>query len=141
VVGDRVTMTNGALIAGHVRLGDDVIMGGLSAIQQRTRVGRGAFIGGMSGVGVDVIPFGLVSGNHAALYGLNIVGLKRRGFSRETIHRLRAAQKFIFEGDGVFMDRVNEAAQTYADCPEAMEIVAFIRAEPTRPLAQPHGQV
>jgi UDP-N-acetylglucosamine acyltransferase len=135
-----VTMTNSATLGGHVQLGDYVIMGGLSAVQQRGRVGRYAFIGGMAGVVSDVIPYGMAWGNHAALEGLNLVGLKRRGFGREAINRLRAAQKLIFEGEGVFKERVAAAADTYADYPEVMEIVDFIRAEPTRPLALAPGR-
>ena len=141
IVGDHVTMTNQATLGGHVKLGDYVIMGGLSAVQQRGRVGRYAFIGGMAGVVSDVIPYGMAWGNHAALEGLNLVGLKRRGFGREAINRLRAAQKSIFEGDGIFKERVEAAAADYADFPEVMEIVDFIRAEPARPLALAPGKV
>ncbi len=74
IVGDHVTMTNNATLGGHVVLGDYVIMGGLSAIQQRSRVGRYAFIGGLAAVNSDVIPYGMVWGNHAQLEGLNLIG-------------------------------------------------------------------
>jgi UDP-N-acetylglucosamine acyltransferase len=140
VVGDHVVMTNGAVLGGHVRLDDHVIMGGLSAVQQRGRVGRHAFIGGMAGANCDVIPFGVVWGSHATLHGLNLIGLKRRGFSRETINTLRAAFKAIFEGDGPFRERVDAAAAAYQGSPEVMEIIDFIRAEPTRPLALPASE-
>jgi UDP-N-acetylglucosamine acyltransferase len=136
-VGDHVTLTNAATLAGHVRVEEYVILGGLAAVQQRARIGRHAFVGGMAGVNNDVIPFGMVWGNHANLEGLNLVGLKRRGFSRDTINALRAAYRCIFQGDGQFRDRVERAAVDFGDCPEAMEIVDFIRAEPTRPLTLP----
>jgi UDP-N-acetylglucosamine acyltransferase len=139
-LGDHVTMTNAATLGGHVRLGDYVIMGGLSAILQRTRVGRYAFIGGAAGVTADVIPYGMVWGNHAKLEGLNLVGLKRRGVSRDQINTLRAAFRAIFTGAGRFADRVAAAAETYRDSPQVMEIVDFIRAEPTRPLMAAAGQ-
>ena len=139
-VGDNVTLTNGATLGGHVRLGDYVIMGGLSAILQRCRVGRFAFIGGAAGVVADVIPYGMVWGNHAKLEGLNLVGLKRRGFSRDQINTLRAAFRTVFGGAGNFADRVAAAADTYRDSPQVMEIIDFIRAEPTRPLTLPQGQ-
>ena len=140
VVGDHVTLTNQATLGGHVRVGDYAILSGLCAVQQRGRIGRYAFIGGLAGVVADVIPYGMAWGNHAALEGLNLVGLKRRGFSREAINRLRAAQKLIFEGEGLFKERVEAAAAAYADLPEAMEIIDFIRAEPTRPLALAPGR-
>ncbi len=140
IVGDHVVMTNGAVLGGHVRLGEHVIMGGLSAVQQRGRVGRHAFVGGMAGVNCDVIPFGTVWGSHATLEGLNLVGLKRRGFSREAINSLRAAFRAIFRGEGPFKERVEAAAETYRYSAEVMEIVDFIRAEPTRPLALPASE-
>lgn len=140
IVGDHVVMTNAATLAGHVRLGDHVIMGGLSAVQQWGRVGRHAFVGGMAGVNCDVIPFGMVWGSHAKLEGLNLVGLKRRGFSRPAINQLRAAFKEIFHGPGAFRDRVEAAAVTFADAAEVMEVIDFIRAEPTRPLTMPPSE-
>ena len=133
-VGSHVTLTNAATLGGHVRLDEYVIMGGLSAIQQWGRVGRHAYIGGLAAVNSDVIPYGMVWGNHARLEGLNLVGLKRRGFSREEINTMRAAFQAIFDGTGLFADRVAAAAETYRDWPQVMEIVDFIRAEPRRPL-------
>jgi UDP-N-acetylglucosamine acyltransferase len=140
VVGDHVTLTNAATLGGHARIDDYVIMGGLSAVQQRGRVGRYAFIGGMAGVVCDVIPFGMAWGNHARLEGLNLVGLKRRGFSREAINELRAAYKELFLGEGLFQARLDAVANTYAGSPGVMEVVGFIRAEPTRPLTLPAGK-
>ncbi|HTX49822.1 MAG TPA: acyl-ACP--UDP-N-acetylglucosamine O-acyltransferase [Caulobacteraceae bacterium] len=140
VVGNHVVMTNGAALGGHCHIEDHVILGGLSSVQQRGRVGRHAFVGGMSGVNCDVIPFGTVWGSHAKLEGLNLVGLKRRGFSRTAINRLRAAFKEIFYGSGAFRERVEAAAVTYADAAEVMEVIAFIRAEPTRPLTMPPSE-
>jgi UDP-N-acetylglucosamine acyltransferase len=139
-VGDHVTLTNGATLGGHVQVADYVILGGLCAVQQRVRVGRYAFVGGMAGANFDVIPYGMVWGNHARLEGLNLVGLKRRGFSREQISTLRGGFRFIFEGEGPFRERVDCAAAKFAGSPQVMEIVDFIRAEPTRPLILPAGE-
>ena len=139
VVGDHVVMTNNATLGGHVRLEDHVIMGGLSAVQQRGRVGRHAFIGGMAGVVCDVIPFGMVWGSHAKLEGLNLVGLKRRGFTRDEINALRAGYRALFNGHGLFSERIEEAAKAFAHSPQVMEIITFIQAEPTRPLTLPVG--
>ena len=89
-IGDRVILVNQVAIAGHCVLGDDVIVGGLSGVHQFVRIGRGAMIGALSMVTADVIPFALVQGPRAALHGLNLVGLKRRGAARADIHALRA---------------------------------------------------
>jgi UDP-N-acetylglucosamine acyltransferase len=138
IIGDNVTLTNNATLGGHVVLADYVIMAGLSAIQQRSRVGRHAFIGGGAAVTSDVIPYGMVWGNHATLQGLNLIGLKRRGFSREQINTLRAGFRSMFgPGEGLFRQRVEAAASAFAHSPEVLEIVEFIRAEPLRTLVQP----
>jgi UDP-N-acetylglucosamine acyltransferase len=141
IVGDQVIMANTATLGGHVIVEDHVIMGGLSAAHQNTRIGRHAFVGGMAGVNHDVIPFGNVWGNHAHLEGLNLVGLKRRGFSREAINALRAAYRMLFAEEGTFQERLEDTAAAYADSPEVMEIVAFIRADSDRPLTTPQREV
>jgi UDP-N-acetylglucosamine acyltransferase len=136
-VGDHVVMTNAATIGGHVRVDDHVIMGGLCAVQQYSRIGRHAFIGGMAGVNNDVIPYGSVWGNHAHLEGLNLVGLKRRGFSREQINTLRAAYRMLFADEGTFQERLDDTAGAYGQSAEVMEIIDFIRADSARPLTMP----
>ena len=141
IVGDHVVMANNATLGGHVMLGDHVIMGGLSAAHQNTRIGRHAFIGGMAGVNHDVIPFGNVWGNHAHLEGLNLVGLKRRGFSREAINTLRAAYRMLFAEEGTFQERLDDTAYAYSGSPEVMEIVEFIRADANRPLTTPQREI
>ncbi len=136
-VGDGVLMTNMATLGGHVTLSDYVIVGGLAAVHQNCRVGRYAFIGGGAMAVSDVIPYGMAWGNHAHLAGLNLRGLKLRGFSRAQIHTLRAAFKDIFSGDGLFEERVSQVADAYAGSPQVMEIVDFIRADASRPLCLP----
>ena len=140
IVGDEVIMANSATLGGHVVVEDHVIMGGLSAAHQHTRIGRHAFVGGMAGVNHDVIPFGNVWGNHAHLEGLNLVGLKRRGFARETINTLRAAYRMLFAEEGTFQERLDDTAATHATSPEVMEIVEFIRAASDRPLTTPQRE-
>ena len=141
IVGDKVVMANTATLGGHVVVADHVIMGGLCAVHQNTRIGRHAFVGGMAGVNHDVIPFGNVWGNHAHLEGLNLVGLKRRGFSRESINTLRAAYRMLFAEEGTFQERIEDTATAYAHSPEVMEIVDFIRADANRPLTTPSREV
>ena len=141
VVGDKVVMANNATLGGHVVMEDYVIMGGLSAAHQNIRIGRHAFVGGMAGVNHDVIPFGNVWGNHAHLEGLNLVGLKRRGFSRPAINTLRAAYRMLFAEEGTFQERLEDTAEAYAASLEVMEIVDFIRADSSRPLTTPAREV
>jgi UDP-N-acetylglucosamine acyltransferase len=139
-VGNHVTLTNGVLLAGHVTVGDYVILGGNAAVQQRGRIGRYAMVGGLAGVNRDVIPFGEVWGDHARLEGLNLIGLKRRGFTRDQINTLRAAFRRLFAGETTFQERVAATAAEFAGSPQVMEIIDFIRAEPTRPLTLPAGK-
>ena len=137
VIGSNVVMANNVSLAGHVHVGDNVWFGGLAAVHQFSRIGRNAFVGGGAIVVADVIPFGSVVGNHAKLSGLNMVGLKRRGFSKGQISEIRRAYKAIFEGEGLFRDRLEQAAKDYAHSDVAMEIVNFIRADASRSVCKP----
>jgi UDP-N-acetylglucosamine acyltransferase len=141
VVGDRVLLTNLATLAGHVQIADYAIISGLAGVHQFSRVGRYAFIGAGAIVVRDVIPYGSVWGNHAHLEGLNLVGLKRRGFSREQINTLRVAYRLLFAEEGSFQERVDDVAETYADAAEVMEVIDFIRADANRPLCMPAREV
>ena len=138
-IGDNVIMANNATLAGHVAIEDFAVLGGLSAVHQFVRIGRHAMIGGMSGVERDVIPYGQVMGDRARLCGLNIVGMQRRGFSREDIHGLRSAYQFLFSADGTFNDRVSEAAERFGGIAPVDDIIAFIRADSSRAICQPKG--
>jgi UDP-N-acetylglucosamine acyltransferase len=137
VVGNHVVLANAATLGGHVQMADFVFMGGLSAAHQYSRIGRYSFVGGLAAVTKDVIPFGSVWGNHARLEGLNLVGLRRRGFTRDTINQLRAAYRLLFADEGTFQERLADVAETYASSPEVMEIVGFIQADANRPLCLP----
>jgi UDP-N-acetylglucosamine acyltransferase len=140
VIGNGVTFVNNATIGGHVEVGDFAILGGLSAIHQRIRIGAYAFVGGLSGVGGDLIPFGTATGRGARLAGLNIVGLKRRGFDRQSIHALRGAVKVLFAPGAHPSTRVD---QVLAECGEAqtVKLVAeFIRKGGLARLCVPTGE-
>lgn len=141
IVGDQVILTKQATLGGHCEIDDFVIVGGLAAVHQRTRVGRHAMIGGLAAVVKDVIPYGSVWGNHAHLEGLNLLGLKRRGFGRETINTMRAAYRMLFADEGTFQERLDDTVETYSESPEVMEIVDFIRADASRPLCLPEREV
>jgi UDP-N-acetylglucosamine acyltransferase len=137
VVGDHVVMANNATLGGHARIGSRVFLGGLAAVHQNGRVGQGAIVGGLAAVTRDVIPYGSAWGNHAQLHGLNLIGLKRKGYGKDAIRRLLAAYRDLFEGHWTFADRVDAVEAGYADLPEIMEIVAFIREDGKRPLCLP----
>ncbi len=141
VVGNHVILANNATLAGHVHVGDYAILGGLSAVHQFVRIGAHAMIGGMSGVENDVIPYGLVMGERARLAGLNLIGLERRGFTKEQIRALRSAYKMIFTSpEGTFASRLEEAIRDYAGEELINEVVAFIQAKTSRPLLQPRQE-
>lgn len=130
IVGDDVTFANSVALGGHSVIGDGVIFGGLSAVQQFCRVGKGAMVGGLTGVNRDVIPYAMAFGDHAELAGLNLIGLKRRGLSRDTINAMRATFRAVFYGSGGSLaDRAREAKATHAGIAEVAEIADFVLAE------------
>ena len=136
-VGSHVILSNNVMLAGHTSVGDYVIMGGGSALHQFARVGHHAFIGGLAGVENDVIPYGMALGNRANLAGLNLVGLKRRGFSREAIHDLRRAYRLLFAAEGTLKERVEDVAGEFAEHPQVHEILDFIRDGGERAICTP----
>lgn len=137
VIGDNVIMANNATLGGHVIVEEGAFLGGLCAIHQHCRIGAFAFVGGCAAVPTDVIPFGSAVGNHAGLAGLNIVGLKRRGATRQTMRDLRAAYKHLFSDGATFQERLAEVEAQYGDRPEVARIIAFIKADASRPLMTP----
>lgn len=139
-VGNGVILVNNATLAGHVTVGDHAILGGLSAVHQWVRIGHHAFLGGLSGLENDLIPYGSAIGDRARLGGLNIVGLKRRGFERERIHKLRAAYRMLFSDEGTLMERVSDVAGLFGDEPLVTEVVDFIRGGGDRALCMPRNR-
>ncbi len=136
-LGSGIILSNNAMIAGHVTMGDHVIVGGGAAVIQFARVGSHAFVGGMSGLENDLIPYGMALGNRAHLAGLNIIGLRRRGFSREDIHTLRRAYRLLFAEEGTLKERVEDVASEFASVPIVHEILDFIRAGGDRAICTP----
>jgi len=136
-VGDSCIFANNATLGGHVTVGDFGIIGGLSAVHQFVRIGQHAMVGGATGVETDVIPYGSVMGNRARLCGLNIVGLKRRNFSREVIHALRRAYRLLFAPEGTLNERIEDVANLFSDCEPVMEVIEFMRQETSRGICQP----
>ena len=139
-LGDHVIMANCGTLAGHVEVGPFAFVGGLSAVHQFVRIGTGAMIGGMSGVESDVIPYGLVMGNRAHLSGLNIVGLKRRGFTREQIQSLRSAYRLLFAPEGTLQERLTDVAESFAGNEAVAMILQFMQAETQRSFCTPRSE-
>jgi UDP-N-acetylglucosamine acyltransferase len=99
VLGDHIIISNGTQMAGHVTIDDWAIISGLAAMHQFVRIGRHAFIGGLSRIAQDVAPFCRVSGNPPKIYGLNTVGLERRGFPPESRAALKKAYRMLFHSE------------------------------------------
>lgn len=138
VIGNNVILANNATVAGHVVVGDHAVLGGLSAVHQFIRIGSHAIIGGMSGVENDVIPYGRVKGERATLAGLNLIGLERRGFSREQIRGLQRAFNQLFGGEGTLEQRLEIVSNDFSEDELIMSIVEFARAKTNFPLCQPN---
>lgn len=137
VVGNNVIFSNNVMLAGHCTVEDYVIIGGGAAVIQFARVGAHAFVGGMSGLENDLIPYGMALGNRAYLSGLNIIGLQRRGFSRNDIHDLRRAYRLLFAQEGTLSERMDDVAQEFGTHPIVQEIIAFMRVGGKRSLCTP----
>ncbi len=139
-VGNDVVMANNAVLAGHVTVGDFAVFGGNCAVHQFVRIGRYTMISGACGVAEDVIPYGYayaLYNSRASLAGLNLVGLKRRGFSRDHIHSLRTAYRLLFAEEGTLKERLDDVSEIYRENEAVMEIVKFIRADALRSICLP----
>jgi len=126
-LGNRIVMANAANLAGHIHVEDNAIIGGLTGIHQFTRIGAHCIIGGCSAVAKDVPPFVMASGNMAKLYGLNMVGLKRRNFSSETIQSLKQAYRLVFRSSLLLKTAIAKVKTEVADIPEVRQFVDFIQ--------------
>ena len=128
VVGSDVVLANNVNLAGHVEIGDHAILGGQVGVHQFVRIGQHVFVGGYSGLNQDVPPYLLVSGIPARAVGLNVIGLKRRGFSAETIRTIRRAYRVVFAGDLNRVAALEEIESWPEATPETSHFVEFIRA-------------
>ena len=136
-VGNDVIFANCATLGGHCLIGDNVFIGGLSAVHQHTRIGAYAMIGGVSGIRSDVIPFGLASGEHARMIGINVIGMKRRSFGQGSIMAVRKAYRLFFFGSGSIDDRLGATEAAIGSDPAVAGILTFIRARGKGTLCQP----
>lgn len=138
-VGNDVVLANGAVLGGHVSVRDHVFIGGNTAVHQFCRIGESAMVAGVSGIASDVIPFGFALGQRAELVGVNVVGLRRRKFSRDDVHRIRQVYRMLFAGGRTFAERLEQVAKEFAGDPMIGKIIGFIRDGGTRPLMKPRA--
>ncbi len=125
-IGNHVVIANTVNMGGHVTVGDWVIIGGASAVHQFARIGAHAFIGGMSGVRKDVPPYVKASGHPMKLYGLNSVGLQRRGFTKELRMDIRKAYRLLFQSKLNVREALAEARGTLSSSPELDLFLDFV---------------
>ncbi|HKM64897.1 MAG TPA: acyl-ACP--UDP-N-acetylglucosamine O-acyltransferase [Acidisphaera sp.] len=135
-IGNGVVIANNVVMGGHCRIDDYAVIGGSAALHQGVHIGRGAMIGGLLGIGGDVLPFAMVTGEREGwVAGLNIIGMKRRGFDRAAMHRLRAVfQRLFGAGAGVRSERIDSVREEYGDEPLVAEALEFIANQGKRGL-------
>jgi len=126
-VADKCVFANQVTLGGSVHVEEQVWIGGLAAVKQFSRIGQHAFIAGGAMIGRSIIPYGYVLGNRAYLLGLNLVGLRRRNFSKQSIQDLRAAYRMLFAKEGKFAERIADTEEAYADSVEVGHILQFIK--------------
>jgi UDP-N-acetylglucosamine acyltransferase len=136
-VGNDVIFATSATLGGHCEIGDHVYIGGLSAVHQFTRIGKQVMVGGVCGVRDDIIPFGLANGQYAVLEGLNIIGMKRRKFTRERLAVVRSFYQKLFLSPGIFAERLAQVQPLASEDPAIAEILEFIAGGKHRPLCLP----
>jgi len=128
LIGNNVIMANAATLAGHVSVHDGANIGAYSGVHQFCRIGREAYVGGYSVVVKDALPFALTVGNHAKCYGLNKVGARRRGYSRETIDALHHAFHLLLSAKLNTAQAIERIRSEINDSPEVDELVTFIES-------------
>jgi UDP-N-acetylglucosamine acyltransferase len=125
-VGNHVIMANAATLAGHIAIGDHAVLGGLTGVHQFVRIGAYAMIGGCSAIAQDVPPFVSAVGNRAKLYGLNLIGLKRNGFSEERIAALKKAYRILFNSHLPMKEALKKVREDVPGQADVEALVSFI---------------
>jgi UDP-N-acetylglucosamine acyltransferase len=127
-LGNHIIMANSVALGGHIVIGDYAILGGIVAVHQFARIGEYAIIGGQSAVTLDIPPYVSAAGNRAQLYGLNLVGLKRRGFTEEVLGKLKKAYKIIFRSGLTQEAAFQKVQEELSGSREAMHLVEFMKS-------------
>ncbi len=125
-LGNGIIFANSAAIAGHVTMGDHAVMGGLAGVHQHCRIGRRAMVAAGAMAALDVPPFSIAQGDRARLFGLNIVGLRRGGFSADTIDALRSAWRELFVRSKPLRLARSVAMERWGEVAEVRELVDFL---------------
>jgi UDP-N-acetylglucosamine acyltransferase len=128
ILGSHNIFANSSALSGHVTIGDWTTLGGLSGVHQFVRVGDHAFLGAGTMLAKDVPPFCLAQGDRAHLFGLNVVGLKRRGFSSADITTLRRLYKELFLGGGKMAERIERGLALVPDFEAGKKLIEFIQS-------------
>lgn len=127
ILGDNIIMANVATLAGHVIIDDHAIVGGLVAIHQFVRIGTYSYIGGKTGIIKDIPPYMLASGPRAKLFGPNVIGLRRKGFSEEAIDALRRSFKIIFRSNLTLNEALTQIEKDVPPLEEVTTLVEFVQ--------------
>jgi UDP-N-acetylglucosamine acyltransferase len=126
--GRKAILANNATLAGHIVIEDFVTVGGLVAIHQFVRIGNYAYIGGKSAVVKDIPPYVIAAGDRAKLHGLNSVGLKRHGFSKETLSSLKKAYRILFRIGLTLNEAIERVKAEVGQVPEVNDLIRFIKS-------------
>ena len=127
-VGKNVVLANNATLAGHIEIGDYATIGGLVAIHQFVRIGDYAFVGGKSAVVKDIVPYVIVAGDRAVLRGINRVGLKRHGFSPDSLAALKKVYRIIFRIGLTLNEAIERVGAQVEPLPEVNTLIEFIKS-------------
>ncbi|CAM2067379.1 acyl-ACP--UDP-N-acetylglucosamine O-acyltransferase [Sulfidibacter corallicola] len=127
-VGDHNILSHAATLAGHITVGDHATVGAYSGVHQHCRVGDYAFIGGYSVITQDALPYVKSVGNRAKAYGINNIGLERKGFTKEEVSNLKDAYRILFLRKLRLVDALERLDKEYADCPRVTYLVDFIKS-------------
>jgi UDP-N-acetylglucosamine acyltransferase len=127
-VGNHVILANSVNMGGHVIIEDWAIVGGVTAIHQFVRIGCHAFVGGGSRLPQDVAPYVMAAGSPCAAYGLNIVGLRRRGFQRQTIRQIKEVYRLVFQSELNVSQALERLDERNDLVPEVDHMISFIRS-------------
>ncbi|QWR78726.1 acyl-ACP--UDP-N-acetylglucosamine O-acyltransferase [Candidatus Magnetomonas plexicatena] len=125
-LGNSIVMANAATLAGHVSVGDHAVFGGIVAVHQFTRIGAYAMVGGFSGIGQDIPPFMMASGPRARLYGPNVIGLKRHGFTDDRIQNLKRAYKVLFRDKLTLKEALDKVISELGHIDDIKKLTEFI---------------
>ena len=136
VLGNNITMVNAATLGGHTSVGDYATLSSFIASHQFLRIGAYAFISGISGLPRDIPPYMMAAGQRAELHGLNLVGLRRNGFSREAITGLRKAYRIIWRESTVLKDGIKKVQEEMEPFPELDVLLDFLTADSPRGIAK-----